>query len=151
MITYHIITLRDRFDYEPVELPGGFLSVHLAADYFDHLINTLTDHGFDLRRLNRLVSISDLVTIEIKQTDQCHWERGTLPEEYTTNLESDILKARKYINESEERLEQFYEELSEFAFASNEIGVVNEGTTHLSTPHNSESLPVTTIVPQLIK
>jgi hypothetical protein len=113
MNNYHIITLTDRFSYEPVELQGGFLSIQLAADYLDHLINTLKDQGFNLRRLNRQVSISDLVTIEIKQTDQCHWKRGTLPEEFSSNLETDLQMLRKYIHESEERVEQYLEELSE--------------------------------------
>jgi hypothetical protein len=91
------------------------LSVQLAADYLDHLINALTDHGFNLRRINKLVCYSDLVTIEIKQSDQCHWQRGDLPEEYSSNLTSDIQRMRKYIHESEERVEQYHGELAEMA------------------------------------
>lgn len=117
MRNYYHITLRDRFNHEPISLPGGFVSIHETADYLDYLVNELAGQGFEMRRLNRLVSISDLVTIEIKQTDQCNWERVTLAEEFASNKESDLRLIRKYIQESEERVEQYFQEMDEFAEA----------------------------------
>lgn len=121
MQNFYHITLRDRFNHEPISLPGGFVSINETADYLDYLVNELAGHGFEMRRLNRHVLISDMVTIEIKQTEECHWERGTLTEEFASNLESDLRLMRKYILESEERVEQHYQELADMTETQYEV------------------------------
>lgn len=113
MNIYYTIALTDKFDYGKTQLSGGFLSLHLAADYFDHLLNALSDQGFSFRRIDRLACYTDLVTMEVKQTDQCHWERGSLPEEFASNFQNDLQLIRKFIQESDERNDQYLQELED--------------------------------------
>lgn len=115
MNNYYTIALTDKFNYGKTQLPSGFMSIRLAADYFDHLINTLADQGFSFRRINRSACFSDLVTMEVKQTDQCHWEQGNLPEEFTSNFQNDLQLIRKFIQESDERNHQYLQKIEDMA------------------------------------
>jgi hypothetical protein len=115
MNSLYIINLTDNFNYEKTPLPGGFLSIHLAADYLDLLINELNGEGFDFQRSNRLISYSNLAQIEIKRTDQYHWERGNLPEEFASNFQNDLQLIRRFIQESDERNIQYLQEIEDMA------------------------------------
>ncbi|TDK43472.1 hypothetical protein [Algoriphagus] len=115
MNIYYALFLTDNFNYEKTQLPGGFISIQLAADYLDRLINELNSEGYDFRRSNRFVSYANLAEIEIKQTDQCHWERGNLPEEFASNFQNDLQLIRKFIQESDERNDQYLQELEDMA------------------------------------
>ena len=107
-----VITLMDHFRWNPIELSGGFFSRSLAADYLDRLVNHLADQGYEIRRHPFTIEVSNLVTIQIKPTDQMHWQRSDNPEDLRQIIESDIEKVISYINESEERLDQFHEEFA---------------------------------------
>lgn len=108
-----VITLIDQFRYNPIELSGGFFSRSQAADYVDRLVNHLADQGYEIRRQSFSIDVSNLVTIQIKPTEQIHWQRSDNPEDLREIFESDIEKAISYINESEERLIHFHEEFAE--------------------------------------
>ncbi|WP_075350498.1 hypothetical protein [Algoriphagus marinus] len=108
-----VITLIDHFQCNPIELSGGFFSRSQAADYLDQLVNHLADQDYEIRRRPSWIEVSNLVTIQIKPTNQIHWQRSDNPEDLREIFESDIEKVINYISESEERLIQFHEELVE--------------------------------------